>query len=45
MHGFQQTGYLGIKVAKLFLEKIGNRLSNFFNWLAKGYEDNPPCKG
>jgi hypothetical protein len=32
-------------MAKLLLEKISHRLSKFFIWLTKGYENNPPCRG
>lgn len=45
MQGFQPANYLGVEVAKVLLEKVANRLSKFFQWIAKGYEGHPPCHG
>jgi hypothetical protein len=30
---------------ELLTEKTGSRLSKFFQWLVKGSESNPPCRG
>jgi hypothetical protein len=34
---------MGVEVAKLLMEKIGARLSKFFQWLAKGRDSSPLC--